>query len=70
MFNITGLLSKLGRKNEPPFPPINLAADFGGGGLICALGIVAALYERQLSGKGQVVDANMVEGSAYLGNNY
>ncbi|XP_059148346.1 alpha-methylacyl-CoA racemase-like [Physella acuta] len=65
---ISGLLSKLGRKNEPPFPPINLAADFGGGGLVCALGIVAALYERHLSGKGQVVDANMVEGSAYLGS--
>ncbi|CAL1528807.1 unnamed protein product [Lymnaea stagnalis] len=63
---ISGLLSKLGRKNEPPFPPVNLAADFGGGGLICALGIVMALYERNLSGLGQVIDANMVEGSAYL----
>jgi alpha-methylacyl-CoA racemase len=59
-------LSLLGRKNEKPTAPLNLAADFGGGGLICALGIMMALYERTKSGLGQVVDANMVEGSAYL----
>jgi alpha-methylacyl-CoA racemase len=59
-------LSLLGRKTEKPTAPVNLAADFGGGGLLCALGIMMALFERSRSGRGQVVDANMVEGSAYL----
>lgn len=63
---ISGLLSLLGRKNEKPTAPLNLAADFGGGGLLCALGIMMAVFERTRSGCGQVVDANMVEGSAYL----
>ena len=63
---LLGLLSLLGRKNEKPTAPLNLAADFGGGGLLCALGIMMALFERTKSGCGQVVDANMVEGSAYL----
>lgn len=62
------MLSLFGRKNEKPTAPLNLAADFGGGGLLCALGIMMALYERTRSGCGQVVDANMVEGSAYLGS--
>jgi hypothetical protein len=51
---VSGTLSQLGRKGERPTPPINLLADFAGGGLICALGIVLALYERNRSGKGQV----------------
>ncbi|GFN91056.1 alpha-methylacyl-coa racemase [Plakobranchus ocellatus] len=63
----SGILSKLGRHGEKPYPPINLMADFAGGGLICALGIMMALFERSKSGKGQVIDANMVEGSAYMG---
>ncbi|KAH3838168.1 alpha-methylacyl-CoA racemase-like [Dreissena polymorpha] len=63
---IAGVLSQLGRKHEKPYPPINLVADFAGGGLTCALGITMALLERQGSGKGQVIDANMVNGSAYL----
>uniref|UniRef100_A0A2C9K238 Alpha-methylacyl-CoA racemase n=1 Tax=Biomphalaria glabrata TaxID=6526 RepID=A0A2C9K238_BIOGL len=66
--SISGILSKLGKRDEPPLPPVNLAADFGGGGLICALGIVMALHARHSSGLGQVIDANMVEGSAYLGS--
>ena len=41
-------------------------ADFAGGGLSCALGIMLALFERTTSGKGQVIDANMVQGSAYV----
>lgn len=65
---LSGLLSLFGRYNEKPTPPVNLAADFGGGGLMCALGIVLALYERTKSNVGQVVDASMVEGSAYLGS--
>ncbi len=56
-----------GRKGERPYAPINFAADFAGGGLICALGIAMALLERQQSGKGQVIDANMVEGANYVG---
>lgn len=62
----SGVLSMLGRRHEKPYPPINLVADFAGGGLTCALGILLALYERSVSGKGQVIDANMVQGSAYV----
>ena len=62
-----GILSKLGRQGEKPYAPINLLADFAGGGLLCAFGITMALYERTFSGQGQVVDSNMVEGSAYIG---
>ena len=64
----TGILSRLGRKGEPPYAPINLLADFAGGGLTCAMGIMAALVERSRTGKGQVIDANMVEGAAYVGS--
>ncbi|XP_002919481.1 alpha-methylacyl-CoA racemase isoform X2 [Ailuropoda melanoleuca] len=63
---LSGVLSKIGRNGENPFPPLNLLADFGGGGLMCTLGILMALFERTRSGKGQVIDANMVEGTAYL----
>ncbi|XP_059689817.1 alpha-methylacyl-CoA racemase [Gavia stellata] len=63
---LTGVLSKLGRKGENPYAPINLLADFAGGGVMCAMGIVTALFERTKSGKGQIVDASMVEGVAYL----
>ena len=48
----SGILSRLGRKNEPPIAPINLLADFAGGGMTCAMGIMAALLERNASGKG------------------
>lgn len=65
---LTGLMSLFGRAHEKPAFPVNFAADFAGGGLTCALGIVMALYERSISGKGQVVDCNMVEGTAYLGS--
>lgn len=65
---ISGLLSRLGRSQEKPYAPLNLVADFAGGGLTCALGIVLALLERTKSGKGQVVDASMVEGAAYVGS--
>lgn len=65
---MSGLLSLFGRHNENPIFPVNLAADFGGGGLMCALGIILALYERSKSGKGQVVNCDMVSGTAYLGS--
>ncbi|XP_069780138.1 alpha-methylacyl-CoA racemase isoform X2 [Narcine bancroftii] len=62
---VSGLLSKFGRKGENPYPPLNVVADFAGGGVMCAMGIILALYERMRSGKGQVIDASMVEGAAY-----
>ncbi|XP_061657000.1 alpha-methylacyl-CoA racemase [Syngnathoides biaculeatus] len=65
---MSGLLSRLGRSREKPYAPLNLLADFAGGGLTCALGIVLALLERTKSGKGQIIDASMVEGAAYLGS--
>ncbi|XP_071564537.1 alpha-methylacyl-CoA racemase isoform X1 [Temnothorax nylanderi] len=65
---LSGLLSLFGRYNEKPTPPVNLAADFGGGSLMCALGIILALYERTNSNVGQVIDLSMVEGTAYLGS--
>ncbi|XP_039433026.1 alpha-methylacyl-CoA racemase [Culex pipiens pallens] len=65
---LSGILSLLGRKGERPTAPINLAADFAGGGLLCAFGILAAVLERHNSGKGQVVDHAMVEGAAYVGS--
>src|SRR5262245_18261102 len=63
---ISGALSLLGRKGEKPLPPVNLLGDFAGGGMLCALGIALALIERSQSGKGQIVDAAMVDGAAYL----
>lgn len=65
---LSGLLSFFGRHNEKPIFPVNMIADFGGGGLLCALGIVLALFERSNSGLGQIIDANMVDGSSYLGS--
>lgn len=65
---VSGLLSMFGRKGEKPLAPVNLGADFAGGGLMCAFGICVALLERHRSGKGQVVDCAMVEGAAYVGS--
>ena len=62
----TGALSALGYRDRPPMPPLNLVADFGGGSMLVLLGIVAALYERERSGQGQVVDAAMVDGVSVL----
>src|SRR5262245_56787855 len=63
---LAGVLAHIGRKDEAPLPPLNLVGDFGGGGMLLALGIAAALVERASSGKGQVVDAAMVDGAAML----
>ncbi|RIL04936.1 MAG: carnitine dehydratase [Proteobacteria bacterium] len=63
---LTGALHAIGRPDAPPPPPLNLVGDFGGGGLMLAYGILAALLERTRSGKGQVVDAAMVDGAAAL----
>jgi alpha-methylacyl-CoA racemase len=62
----TGALSALGYADRPPMPPLNLVADFGGGSMLVLLGIAVALYERERSGKGQVVDAAMVDGVSVL----
>ncbi len=63
---ISGALGPIGRAGERPVPPLNLVGDFGGGGMLLAMGILAALVERATSGTGQVVDAAMVDGSALL----
>lgn len=63
---LAGALEPLGRKGDKPYAPLNLVGDFGGGGMLLAYGIACALVERQFSGKGQVVDAAMVDGSAVL----
>jgi alpha-methylacyl-CoA racemase len=63
---LAGALEPIGRKGERPVPPLNLVGDFGGGGMLLAFGIAAALVERATSGKGQVVDAAMVDGAASL----
>jgi alpha-methylacyl-CoA racemase len=64
--SLNGLLHAVGRKGERPVPPLNLAGDFGGGSMFLIVGILAALFERQTSGKGQVIDAAMVDGSSVL----
>jgi len=63
---ITGALSCIGRAGEAPVPPLNLVGDFGGGGMLLAFGIVCALLESRSSGRGQVIDAAMVDGAALL----
>ena len=60
--SISGLLSMFGRANEKPYAPINLAADFAGGGLLAAYAIMAALFERQTTDRGQVLDLSLAEG--------
>jgi alpha-methylacyl-CoA racemase len=59
---LTGALAAIGEPGRPPIPPLNLVADYGGGGMLLALGVLAALHERTSSGRGQVVDAAMVDG--------
>jgi alpha-methylacyl-CoA racemase len=63
---LTGALWAIGRPGERPVPPLNLVGDYGGGGMLLALGVLAALLEAQRSGRGQVVDAAMVDGAALL----
>lgn len=63
---LSGTLAMIGRADDRPVPPINLVGDFGGGGMLLAFGVLSALYERTVSGEGQVVDTAMVDGSALL----
>ncbi|MCO4253343.1 CoA transferase [Pseudarthrobacter sp. MDT3-9] len=64
--SISGALEPIGTAGEKPHPALNLLGDFAGGGSFLALGILSALYERERSGKGQVIDAAMVDGSSVL----
>ncbi|WP_028479460.1 CaiB/BaiF CoA-transferase family protein [Nocardia sp. CNY236] len=64
--SLTGVLHAIGRKGERPVPPLNMVGDFGGGSMFLVFGILAALVERQTSGKGQVIDAAMVDGTLAL----
>jgi alpha-methylacyl-CoA racemase len=63
---LSGALHPIGRAGEKPAIPLNLVGDFGGGGLMLAYGMVCALLETKNSGKGQVVDAAMIDGAATL----
>jgi alpha-methylacyl-CoA racemase len=63
---LTGVLHAIGRKGQAPTPPLNLIGDFGGGAVFLAFGLVCAMLEAKTSGKGQVVDAAMVDGAAFL----
>jgi len=64
---LSGMLHAMGRADSPPAPPLNLVGDFGGGAMMLAFGVVCAVLEARGSGKGQVVDAAMTDGSALLG---
>ena len=63
---LTGALAAIGRPGDPAVPPLNLLGDFGGGSMFLAFGIMAALFERERSGKGQVVDAAIIDGVTSL----
>jgi alpha-methylacyl-CoA racemase len=63
---VSGVLSIFGRQGEKPYPPGNVVGDFAGGGAMCFLGVLLALLAREKTGFGQVVEANMVDGSAIL----
>lgn len=65
---VSGVLSMLGRQGERPYSPANIIGDFAGGGAVCFLGILLALMQRDRVGTGQVVEANMVDGAAFLGS--
>lgn len=61
---MSGALHAIGRAGEKPVPPLNLVADFGGGGMLLAFGVVCGILESRESGQGQVVDASMTDGAA------
>ncbi|SEB30376.1 CaiB/BaiF CoA transferase family protein [Streptomyces melanosporofaciens] len=63
---VAGVLRQIGRAGERPVPPLNLVGDYGGGGMLLTVGVLAALLERTASGRGQVIDAAMMDGAALL----
>jgi alpha-methylacyl-CoA racemase len=64
--SLAGALAHFGRVGQPPTPPLNMVGDYGGGGMFLAFGVVCGVVEARTSGAGQVVDAAMVDGAAYL----
>ncbi len=64
--SLAGALAHFGRVGQPPTPPLNMVGDYGGGAMFLAFGVVCAVLEARGSGEGQVVDAAMVDGAAYL----
>lgn len=64
----TGMLHMMGEADRPPAPPLNLVADYGGGTMFLLLGVLSALWDRNISGKGQVIDTAMIDGVAALGS--
>jgi alpha-methylacyl-CoA racemase len=64
--SLNGVLHSIGRAGQRPVPRLNVAGDFGGGSMFLLTGILSALWERERSGKGQVVDAAMIDGSSVL----
>ena len=64
--SVAGALAHFGRAGQPPTPPLNMVGDYGGGAMFLAFGIVCALFEAKASGEGQVIDAAMIDGAAYL----
>ena len=65
---LTGLLHAMGTPDRPPSPPLNLLGDYGGGSMFAVVGVLAALVERQASGRGQIIDAAIVNGASVLGH--
>ncbi len=63
---LAGVLNAIGAADGPPLPPLNLVGDYGGGGMLLAFGVLCALFERQRSNRGQVVDAAMIDGAALM----
>jgi alpha-methylacyl-CoA racemase len=64
--SLTGALHAIGRPGERPVPPLNLVGDYGGGSMFLLTGILSALWERERSGRGQVIDAAMIDGTSVL----
>jgi alpha-methylacyl-CoA racemase len=64
--SLAGALEPIGRAGQPPLPPLNLVGDFGGGGMLLAFGMLAAILSARQTGKGQVIDAAMTDGAAAL----
>jgi len=67
---LAGYLAQVGRPGTPPAPPLNIVGDFGGGGMMLAFGIMAALFDARRTGRGRVIDAGMVDGVALLLGQY
>jgi len=67
---LAGYLAQVGREGSPPTPPLNVVGDFGGGGMMLAFGIAAALFDARRTGRGRIIDSAMVDGVALLIGQY